>query len=394
MNGAGDMGRQPGKRGWLSPGESAPWFVGRTAANPRYSFSTVAGRHVVLTFFGSAGDPLSAAVVNGILDRQAMMDGLNLCFFGVSSDPQDEALPRVRDLGPGIRYLWDFDRSIAALYGVTGDGSYSPISYVLDLSLRVIAAIPFGTSAQAHVTALLAVLQRLPAPAQPYRAPAPAPVLVAPLVFEAELCRDLIGYYRRTGSEDSGFMREVDGKTVGAMDAAHKRRRDCTIADPDLVQACLVRIRDRLVPQLRHVFQYQATRIERYLVSCYDEQDQGHFRAHRDNTTRGTAHRRFAVSLFLNSGDYEGGLLRFPEFGAGLYSAPAGGAIVFSCSMLHEATPVTRGQRYMFLPFLYDEAARQIRQANAQFLVTPEKPARQAPEGGVPPTSSRDDPAA
>ncbi|MDO9381239.1 MAG: 2OG-Fe(II) oxygenase [Hyphomicrobiaceae bacterium] len=394
MSGAGETGERTGGRGWLSPGEYAPWFVGRTTANPRYSFSTVAGRHVVLTFFGSAGDPLSAAVLSGILDKRAMMDGLNLCFFGVSSDPLDETIPRVRDTGPGVRYLWDLDRSIAALYGVTGDGSYSPISYVLDLSLRVIAAIPFGRSAQGHVEALLAVLQRLPAPVLPYLVAEPAPVLIAPLVFEAGLCRDLIAYYRRTGGEASGFMREVDGQTVGAMDAAHKRRRDCTITDPDLVQACLVRIRDRLVPQLHRFFQFQATRIERYLVSCYDEQDQGHFRAHRDNTTRGTAHRRFAVSLFLNSGDYEGGLLRFPEFGSGLYSAPAGGAIVFSCSMLHEATPVTRGQRYMFLPFLYDEAARQIRQANAQFLATPEKPARPAPEGGVPPTSSREDPAA
>ena len=47
-------------------------------------------------------------------------------------------------------------------------------------------------------------------------------------------------------------------------------------------------------------------------------------------------HRRFAVSLNLNTGDYEGGCLRFPEFGPHLYVAPAGGAVVFSCSLLHE----------------------------------------------------------
>ncbi len=96
----------------------------------------------------------------------------------------------------------------------------------------------------------------------------------------------------------------------------------------------------------------------------------GHFRAHRNTTTKGMAHRRFAVSLFLNSGEYEGGFLRFPEFGSGLYTAPPGGAVVFSCSLLHEATPVTQGQRYMFLPFLYDEAARRIRQGNLHFLDT------------------------
>ena len=29
---------------------------------------------------------------------------------------------------------------------------------------------------------------------------------------------------------------------------------------------------------------------------------------------------------------------------------------MFSCSLLHEATRVTRGRRYAFLPFLYDAA--------------------------------------
>ena len=96
-------------------------------------------------------------------------------------------------------------------------------------------------------------------------------------------------------------------------------------------------------------------------MACYDAADHGHFRPHRDNTTSGTAHRRFAVSLFLNSGEYEGGFLRFPEYGPALSSAPLGGAVVFSCSVLREATPVTRGLRYMFLPLLYDEPAREER---------------------------------
>jgi predicted 2-oxoglutarate/Fe(II)-dependent dioxygenase YbiX len=130
----------------------------------------------------------------------------------------------------------------------------------------------------------------------------------------------------------------------------------------------MVRMHDRLRPEIERAFQFQATRMERYIVSCYDSGEGGYFKPHRDNNTKGTAHRRFAVSLFLNSGEYEGGLLRFPEFGNALYGAPAGGAVVFSCSMLHEATPVTRGRRYMFLPFLYDEAAARVREENQKFL--------------------------
>jgi predicted 2-oxoglutarate/Fe(II)-dependent dioxygenase YbiX len=122
------------------------------------------------------------------------------------------------------------------------------------------------------------------------------------------------------------------------------------------------------VPEIQKAFQFRVSRIERHMVACYSAADGGHFRAHRDNTTKGTAHRRFAVSLNLNTGEYEGGKLRFPEFGRHLYEAPAGGAVVFSCSLLHEATAVTSGQRYAYLPFLYDDAAAKVREANLQFV--------------------------
>jgi predicted 2-oxoglutarate/Fe(II)-dependent dioxygenase YbiX len=108
--------------------------------------------------------------------------------------------------------------------------------------------------------------------------------------------------------------------------------------------------------------------MERYIVSRYAAEEGGFFRAHRDNTTAGTAHRRFACSINLNADDYEGGDLRFAEFGSQTYRAPTGGAVVFSCSLLHEATPVTKGHRYAFLPFLYDEAAAQLRERNLSFL--------------------------
>jgi hypothetical protein len=41
---------------------------------------------------------------------------------------------------------------------------------------------------------------------------------------------------------------------------------------------------------------------------------------------------------------------------------------VFSCSLLHEVSPVTAGLRYAFLPFLYDDEAARIREANNAHL--------------------------
>jgi len=59
-----------------------------------------------------------------------------------------------------------------------------------------------------------------------------------------------------------------------------------------------------------------------------------------------------------------------PEFCAQLVSLyeQHGGAVVFSCSLLHAVAKMTRGRRYAFLPFLYDEEASKIREANNAFL--------------------------
>jgi hypothetical protein len=47
---------------------------------------------------------------------------------------------------------------------------------------------------------------------------------------------------------------------------------------------------------------------------------------------------------------------------------------------MHEATPVTRGRRFAFLPFLYDEPAARRREANNARLADPSKHYRAEPE--------------
>jgi hypothetical protein len=260
------------------------------------------------------------------------------------------------------------------------------LTYVLDERLRVFAVIGFDDQPEMHMSRLLEILKLLPPLSPPAPATVPAPILAVPRVFEPGLCRHLIELYEQHGGNESGFVRDVDGKTVEIVDCRHKRRRDYNIENQEVRRACMTRINARLAPEIHKAFQFKATRIERYMVACYDAAEAGYFGPHRDNTTKGTAHRRFAVSLHLNTGEYEGGELRFPEFGRQLYSGPAGGAIVFSCSLLHEATPVTRGKRYMFLPFLYDDEAARIRLENQQFLESSPGPATALSSGTTPPT--------
>lgn len=363
-------------------GEPAPWFTLRADCNPTFHFDTVAGRYVVLSFLESAARAGSGAALEGFLAATERFNGIDAAFLGVTVDPADERLaPRFASL-PATRLLFDPDRAVSALYGAAAlepaGAPYARLTYVLDERLRVLACLPFDEAPGAHAPRVLAYLDRLPRLAPPAAAAveAHAPVLVVPRVFEPELCRELVAFYEREGGRPSGFMRDVDGRTRLVHDAGHKVRRDQPVTDGRLRDAMLARIRSRLVPEIARALQFHATRIERHIVACYEGESAGHFRAHRDNTTRGTAHRRFAVTLNLNAGEYDGGELWFPEYGRRTYLAPSGAAIVFSCSLLHEALPVTRGRRYAYLPFLYDDAAAQVRAANLQYLDPP------APDAG------------
>src|SRR5262249_38265854 len=139
------------------------------------------------------------------------------------------------------------------------------------------------------------------------------------------------------GGEESGFMREVDGKTVAVHDHHHKRRKDYLIEDPAVIKETQTRFHRRVVPQILKAHQFRVTRMERYIVSCYAAEDEAHFRAHRDNTTKGTAHRRFAVSINLN-GEFDGGEGSFPEYGPRGFKPPAGGGRGCSGSLLPAAS--------------------------------------------------------
>ncbi|MFO1068062.1 MAG: redoxin domain-containing protein [Geminicoccaceae bacterium] len=355
----------------LRPGDPAPWFKAASSNNPTFSFDTVAGRYVVLCFLGSSSSPQAQAALAAVFRNRQLFDDEKLSFFGVTSDARDRDEGRVQQMVPGIRFFWDLDLAIARQYGVADtpqQGASAPVAYraqwiILDPMLRVVGVVPFDDAGR-HAESAIAFLGRLPPIDQHARVPLFAPVLVLPRVFEPEFCKRLIDYYEEKGGVDSGFMRDVGGKTVGIVDYSHKRRSDCNIEDEGLKVAARQRIERRLIPEIRKAFQFHVTRMERYIVVCYDADTGGHFNAHRDDTTYGTAHRRFAVTINLDADAYEGGDLCFPEFGSRRYRAPTGGAVVFSCSLLHKVWPVTAGKRYAFLPFLYDDAAARLREQN------------------------------
>jgi peroxiredoxin/predicted 2-oxoglutarate/Fe(II)-dependent dioxygenase YbiX len=341
----------------LTPGDPAPWFNQRSTSSPNHYFDTAAGRYVVLCFFGTASGSLGLAAIQSVVANRGYFDDVRVSFFGVSLDPRDEAEARVRESLPGIRYFWDSNGAVSRLYGAIprdAEPSNGPVPLhrfwlVLDPTLRVLRVVPFGADSSDAAT-LFGYLEQLPPPERFAGIEIPAPILFLPNVFEQDFCRRLIGLYEANGGEESGVTRVVDGKTVVIRDQVFKRRRDYTIADnPELIQQLQRRISRRIIPEIYKVYSFKATRIERYLISCYSAEDQGHFQAHRDNTTEGTAHRRFAVSINLNF-EFEGGEIIFPEYGTRGYKPPTGGAVIFPCALLHAVSRVASGCRYAFKP--------------------------------------------
>lgn len=352
----------------LAPGDRAPSFKARTRSNPQFTFDSVGGRWIVLAFPGTVAHPQTAQSLATAYAATDVFDDDKACLFTVINAPEDEAQTRIGDMIPGRRVFWDTDLAVARLFGALpaqadADAPLRPFWMVIDPSLTVRKVIPM-TPEGTCVDEVLDYLRAAPPAATFMGFEMPAPVLVLPDVFEPDFCDHLIRLYHDHGGQSSGFMRDQGGKTVAVMDPSFKVRNDFTLTDPELIAQTQNRILRKVVPQIERIHYFKCTRMERYMVGCYPADEGGHFRPHRDNTTMGTAHRRFAVSINLND-DFEGGAVSFPEFNPRGIKAPKGTAVIFSCSLLHAVSKVTSGTRYAFLPFLYDDAAAAIRERNA-----------------------------
>ena len=352
----------------LQAGEPAPWFRAKCGSQAAFNFDSMGGAWIVLMFFGTLGYPVCQLAHQSIVASRSIFDDKRAMFFGVSIDPLDKTQRGVVNSPPGLRYFEDQDRSVSRRYGAAlTDGNYQPYVLLLDPALRVVESRPIGET-PALLETLSSILRALE-PTGGHLEAIDAPVLIVPRIFEPELCRELIAHYDRKGGSASGFMRPVAGQTVRFHDPSFKRRKDVDIEDEAVIASIQARLRNRLIPMIERAYGWKPTFVERQLIACYDEGDQGFFNAHRDTTTPGTAHRQLAVTINLNAEAYDGGELRFREYSTRLYKPPTGGAAVFGGGLLHEVTPVTRGRRLAYLPFLYGAKAAALREQNMHTIV-------------------------
>ncbi len=355
----------------LTAGDPAPWFIAASPTSASQDF-VVGGYRAVLCFLGSASQPQTQKVLQDFYVARAQFVKQETHFFAISIDPNDQSLEKLLEPCSHFHLLWDFSGEISIRYEIcqlepSGGISYDPTTFVLDENLRILDLFALETHIS-HAQQVLEYLQVLPVSPPACKIQQQAPILLIPNVFSSEFCQQLIAAYQQTGGAESGVMRQEGDKTVVVPQPTVKRRRDWLVTEPALLNSINLALSRRVVPEIAKVFQYRVTCFERYTVACYAAANQGFFRPHRDNTAQGNRHRRFAMTLNLNSG-YEGGALRFPEYSDALYCPEPGGAAIFSCSLLHEAMPVTQGERFVLLSFLYgDEDAKLRQQTQAQIV--------------------------
>ncbi len=328
-----------------------------------------AGRLSVLFVCPASGASGATRDLAKFRDLHDKFRALDTQIFAVSGDPVSANRATVERLGLPFPILADAGFTAGRGLGLDDAGAPAAKSkkkarhactLIVDPNQRIVKRIA-PTGKGRHAVTALAYCEKSALAQGPSIVAMQAPVLLVPNVLDKAHCARLMRAWETGDRYEGGVASAEYGRNVPVKDT--KIRGDVALADlgPE-AQELFAIFRRRLFPEIRKAYNFRATRAETLRLGCYDAADGGRFVRHRDDTTPYTAHRRFAMSLNLNTGDYEGGYLRFPEYGPQLYEPAAGAALVFSCSLLHEATRVVSGRRFVLLGFFYGEAEQALRE--------------------------------
>jgi predicted 2-oxoglutarate/Fe(II)-dependent dioxygenase YbiX len=331
----------------VSFGQRAPQVVGATESGRFYSLEIQAGRPAVLLFLHGCGPAAARVLLDALEPARAPLQeaGVDLAPLAPQELAYAEAFAGAA-LGETVVYA----ASPGPAWTMGG-----PSALVIDRAGRIVQQTVVY-SADDLLQAIAYAAPRLKSePAR--RCVSSAPALILPNLLTPADCRALIDRFEQADHR-AGVMAGVErGRAVVKLDESKKRRRELMLepGSPEH-ETILGVLNGACAPEIKRAFQVEIAHADRILLARYDDSG-GYFKRHRDDAAPQTAFREFAVSINLNTGDYEGGELLFPEFDDHRYSPPAGSAIIFSASLLHEAAPVTRGTRYVALSFLFSAQA-------------------------------------
>jgi len=344
---------QHATRNSLEPGDFMPFFYAMDTNDADRAIELYGGKHVMLTFLPTNNfDALKTFFTE--LNRQTAQAKPEAWQIFVLNDTVAN-LKLLRERLGITHLLWaDPGSKIAQSLGLCRAGEATqPVAFVLNTNLQIMHV--HAGKDPANLAA--ALVQDCNAEQQKHREKNASPVvlselppaLIVPNVLSPELCRKCIESFH-SGHTFQG--------TVGASKATGYRpdtkKRVDHIAHGKLLEELDDKLSRSFFPEIRKIFGCEITHRELYKIGLYTGEQKGFFKQHRDNFDEPLGYRRIASTIHL-SDDYEGGGLRFPEYGSNIYRPTLGSGIAFSCSTLHEALPVTKGERFVLVGFFHGE---------------------------------------
>ena len=345
MSGSHFPTRRPPAIGDIAPDCVLPELDGTTVSLRE---DAIAGNPIILVFCPKSA-PSVAQALSEFSARYDVFAAAGARLFAVVPERAKDAVA----LEIPFPILLDRKQGVFHAFGAMQETT----TIVLRPNHHVIAILKGAARSQAIDA--LEVVETLAAERKPAPMPTHPPVLIVPDVLGREDCRRLITIYDTRGKvllPHGPGLDHLAGSDYKMRIPEHSRqdRIDHVIFDKGTSSFLDRRLATRLFPEIAKAFHYQITRYERLRIGCYEGHRGGKLHGHRDIDAT-TRYRRFAMSLNLNTEEFTGGELRFPEFGDQRYTPASGTAIVFSSALLHEAIEVKSGRRLVLLAFLFGE---------------------------------------
>jgi len=357
------MTMTPGSGAEPTIGDRGPDFavLDHAGASATPLADAVAGRPIILVFEAEGGSAAFLRELRRYAELSAEFAARGATIFPISFEPVEtlRAL-HAREQLPFALHS-DAQGDVVKGNGARGDVARAhgvqqrsrggaPVSIVMDPNYRVQAVLAGANEPHAETA-----LRHLGEEAA--RRPATVlgmhpPVLVLPRMLEPEECRALIDvwhrpvrYWHTDGHTSPGYEQDQDDFKV--RNDFYGNVVQFVVRDPAINARLDGKLGPRVGREIRRAFQFSISSREPYRIACYDASEGGALPAHRDDPTPATLHRRFTMSINLDAEGFQGGELRFREYGDQLYRTETGMAVIWSCTLLHEVLPVTAGRRFI-----------------------------------------------
>lgn len=326
---------------------------------PRYVLPSVSGKTIDLLDDSIAGNTIALLLITEI-NAQAiewLTTAEKLAAeFATSGCRLFAVLPKISDDLPPARsvpLLVDQEQRMFSDFGLSAGQGHR--SVVIRGNYHISDIGPAGNANP--VEWLLAAAQRLAQKRRTVLMEPHPPVLIIPDVLSKADCERLINVFNTRGKNfvepGPGLNRFGTDYKMRIPEYGRQDRIDHWIFDKDTSEFLDHRLQ-RVWPEIYKAFHYRVTKKEALRIGAYKGERGGELHGHRDNVPP-TTYRKFAMSINLNTDKFEGGEIRFPEFGDQRYKPEIGSALVFSSSLFHEAMHVTGGRRFVLLAFLFGD---------------------------------------